>query len=349
MLVTALPAAVVADGGAKDAGKEKPKSRISSEITTTLNNTMTPEEMRNASVAAGRILKHAQQAREAVAAKNSKQALENIDKALTLVGIIETVQPSYKVTAKITAGDLTYSDSDVVKVAEVPLYQELDDLTMYYPVLKASHFADAAKACPKVRHEKSMDKKSAGKDSVHHQGKDVPAVKSDKKPNSKPNENAKVKAKDDWFTLAANSGVNYTSVSMDVALAKDGLNAAKQALSNEKSPNYEEANLALFAVLDSVVYDYTEVDLPLQQARTNLGLAKSLFEAGDSEGAQSALKVASDALEIYGSGVAEHRSKEVKTLKTEIDSFIANVDKATGDEGVKKASGWWDQVRGWFK
>jgi hypothetical protein len=98
---------------------------------------LTPAEHRAASLAAGRILRHAYLARQAVAEEDGKKAAAEVDQGLKLVRIIESAQPKWTVTAEIKAGDLSYSADEVVAAPLVPIYDELGEVELLGPVAAA--------------------------------------------------------------------------------------------------------------------------------------------------------------------------------------------------------------------
>jgi hypothetical protein len=128
----------------------------------------------------------------------------------------------------------------------------------------------------------------------------------------------------------------YTSVSLDMGMAKDHLMAAKGAL--EKG-SLEEADAALAAVQNGVVLTAVESDLPLLKARQNLILAKALAQQGrDPSGP---LKVAADALAEYAAISSDPHASEASKLRNEIE---ANLASATTD----KIDSWWTQTASWM-
>lgn len=102
---------------------------------------LTDEEKRAVSFSAGRILKHVDQARRAIAKQDKSTALMQIDKGLSLVKIIEQTIPPTLVKATIKAGHLQYQDEDQVKSLTVPIYQELDTVSIMEPVVAAQKAA----------------------------------------------------------------------------------------------------------------------------------------------------------------------------------------------------------------
>jgi hypothetical protein len=98
---------------------------------------LTPAERRATSLAAGRILRHAYLARQAVAEDDAKKAKTEIGQGLKLVQIIEKARPTYTVTAEIKAGDLDYSADEVVVPPLVPIFEELGEVELLDPVAAA--------------------------------------------------------------------------------------------------------------------------------------------------------------------------------------------------------------------
>jgi hypothetical protein len=110
---------------------------------------LTDEEMRAISFSAGRIIKHVDQAIQAIAKEEKSTALAHIDKGLTLAEIIEQSLPLTTVKSTIKAGKLQYSDEDNVKSLTVPIYQELDTISILKPVAAAKQKAAKAGTAPK--------------------------------------------------------------------------------------------------------------------------------------------------------------------------------------------------------
>ncbi|NOU11058.1 MAG: hypothetical protein HOO98_13735 [Nitrospira sp.] len=122
---------------------------------------LTDEEMRAVSFSAGRILKHVDQAIRAIAKQDKNTALTQIDKGLALAGIIEQSLPMTTVKSTIKAGKLQYSDEDKIKLLTVPIYQELDTVSILEPVVAAKKAAatkagTAAKEVPAKGHAEAV-------------------------------------------------------------------------------------------------------------------------------------------------------------------------------------------------
>jgi len=97
---------------------------------------LNPNEKRAVSVAANRILMHVRQAREDIKYREGKDALSQVQKALTLVKIIENTVPTFQVKATIKSGKLTYEDDQTIRPLMVPIYSELDEAPSTLPALK---------------------------------------------------------------------------------------------------------------------------------------------------------------------------------------------------------------------
>jgi hypothetical protein len=61
----------------------------------------------------------------------------HIDKRLTLVQIIESAVQTYQVTARIESGHMTYEEKDQVKQLMVPIYVELEKVTLMVSLMAA--------------------------------------------------------------------------------------------------------------------------------------------------------------------------------------------------------------------
>lgn len=138
-----------------------------------------------------------------------------------------------------------------------------------------------------------------------------------------------------------------TRAELDVRLAKIGLDEAERALQAE---DYDTADTALRTIQTGVTLTYAEVDLPLDLARENLYIAKTLVDQARYDEAKIALEVASEALARYERSVGEARARETEELRAEIDRLAGQI---TGDDrpddAANRIESWWDRVRGWFE
>lgn len=123
--------------------------RITSDVRVTTKDQLSATEKRALSQAAVRILKHVHQARVDLRYSNASAAQKHVEKALTLVRIVENAVPSTQVTATIQSGDFTYRDEDSVKQYLVPIYSELDETTsLLLPIKRAKKEAAASSSEP---------------------------------------------------------------------------------------------------------------------------------------------------------------------------------------------------------
>jgi hypothetical protein len=95
---------------------------------------LTPAERRATSLAAGRILRHAYLARQAVTEEDKEKVDQEVDQALKLVQILESVEPKYVVTAEIDAGKLSYKADEVVTPPLIPIYDEVGEVELIGPL-----------------------------------------------------------------------------------------------------------------------------------------------------------------------------------------------------------------------
>ena len=277
------------------------KSRITSTIDAQPTFKLTVEESQAVSVAAGRILKHVNDARVAIEEEKKKAALENVEKGLTLVQIIEQAVPRVKVKAEIQAGDIKYQHEEEEKQALIPIFEELDQVDVMGPTAG-------------VKKEKSAGsgEKRTGPFAITY------------------------------------AGIEFTSLELDLPFAKRNLGYAKKALKDNK---LEDADSALQAIQSrGVLFELVEDHLPLREAADNLKLAEYEFKNGQAKDAETALKVASDALKDYEKTAGENRAEDVKKLHQEIDDLSGQLEHQKDREGVtKKIASWWDRVAKWLK
>jgi hypothetical protein len=160
-------------------------------------------------------------------------------------------------------------------------------------------------------------------------------------------------AKKDAQKEASKSGVPvavdveliHTRADLNVELAREGLQAAKDSIQKDDP---KTADNALASIQTGVILNYAKMDLPLEKVRENLILAKDLVEAGKNKEAKAALDVAGDALTEYEKGAGANRASESKALRGEIQKLsqdIENNSKGAADQIM----GWWDKVRKWLQ
>ena len=113
------------------------KARIIAETDIQPVATLSAQESQAMSLAAGRILLHADDARIAITEEDKKTALKEIKQGLILVKLIQNTIPKYKVTTTIKAGDATYTDEEEVSRRFVQVFNEQYIQDVIAPVVQA--------------------------------------------------------------------------------------------------------------------------------------------------------------------------------------------------------------------
>jgi hypothetical protein len=223
------------------------------------------------------------------------------------------VLPRFKMKTNISSGDLIYSDEDEFTPEFITIYEELERRDIASPVLRAkTETAQTASIQP------GKNEALPGKGAIYFSQADI----------------------------------DYTSMKLDVDLARRLLHEAKQAMcdADPKQADVALANLQAMAVL----LEYDEIDLPLEQAADNLKLGEVEMNAGRYEAAKAALNAASDELEKYEKQTGETRSKEVKALHKEIRALTLDLDRGSPSEEdaqrhASRISEWWARTTKWFR
>jgi len=306
--------AIAAESKPSDGKKKEHASRISSAVDVQPTGALTDAEVSQLSLAAGRVLKHIAQARDAIQEEAPDKASTHIDQGLKLLAIIKSVLPHYKVKTQIKSGEHAYSDEDEVRPRYVALYDELERRDIISPIAQA--------------------KKESQLESEKHPS----AAGSSKHPPTP--------------LAVSHVDVNHTSAKLDIVLAGTMLGRAKGLLNDAK---LKEADQALLAVQTrGVLFEYEEVDLPLEEAADNLKLAEMEMQEGRADEAKAALHVAIDQLKRYEKLVGDHRSTEVKMMHQEITKLTKELEGGPLTESEqKKLAGqiaqWWQGATKWFK
>ncbi len=294
------------------------KARITASTDVKPVATLSAQESQALSLAAGRILLHADRARLAIAGEDKEAALGEINQGLTLVKVIQNAMPKYKVITKIEAGDVTYNADDEVSRRFVAIFDEQYIEDVIEPVIQSKKKAKVQNTA------KPGDGKAAAKEGA----KQIIAPLED-------------------FTMW-----RHSSMKLNIALAAHALDLAKTELDKGKNSN---ADLAL-ALLQSngVMFELHEMEMPLVEAADNLKLAELEVSEGKSEEARLTLKLASDDLKKYERITGESRAKEVRELHQKIDKLSESLAKGDGSKSTlektkKEIASYWDHVRKWFK
>ncbi|MEO8429411.1 MAG: YfdX family protein [Verrucomicrobiota bacterium] len=268
------------------------------------------DEWRAISLSAGRVLKHVDQALDALADKQTNTATANIEKGLTLVKIVQGTLPPTIVKTEIKGAGLTYQDEDPIKPAFVPIYREYDQVDVVSSVTAQKQQAAAPPAKP-------ADAKGA-----------AAAPKSALAPQ---------------YTYA---GFDYTGIKLNLRLAKRDLLLAQDLI---KQGDGKAATLALQDIQSSgVIFEFSTTREPLVRAMDNLRLAESELKNKHPDQAKTALAGAVDALKNYEKMASDSRSKEVAKMHNEVDEVAKNIAGQKEETFSKMISGWWDKCLGWF-
>jgi hypothetical protein len=150
---------------------------------------------------------------------------------------------------------------------------------------------------------------------------------------SKPNEPLKVGERPVVQEVA---GI-YTNVVVSTTVAKDSLGAAAAALSMGQLLT---ADSALADVQEGVVIRSDKADLPLEEARENLILARARARSGRYQESHAPLRAASEALSRYAQEGGPH-ADEARAMEQEIDNYNQSPD------AVAKINKWWNTVSDW--
>jgi hypothetical protein len=144
----------------------------------------------------------------------------------------------------------------------------------------------------------------------------------------------------------AYAALDYTSVKLDVRLAKRDLESAQELV---KKDDVKAATAALRGILTTgVVFEFSSTDQPLVRAMDNLRLADTEFMANHPDQAKFALAGASDALKNYEKLTGDSRSKEAAGLRKEIDEVANDLAKEKSETFTTKVGGWWGRCRNWI-
>jgi hypothetical protein len=153
-LVTGLSSALAA-APALAASKE---AIVHEQVTTNPLRRISPQEERILSSAAAKVVRHIAEAQSAIRNKETESAKSELQKAETLLNIIETALPTTEVKDRIWVAKqhLEYKDSEQVIPDLIPIYSSLDELVDFMPTKEAQAHLDKAKA-----HLQKGEKKSA--------------------------------------------------------------------------------------------------------------------------------------------------------------------------------------------
>jgi hypothetical protein len=137
----------------------------------------------------------------------------------------------------------------------------------------------------------------------------------------------------------------FTSINVNVPMAKQHLEAAQTALQNN---NTKVADASLAAVQQGVTMTSVQTDLPLVRARENLVLAQQYAQTGNMQQAAAPLQAAVNALQEYQRTSPSGRYKDqAAQLASQISSYTGNIQQQNTSAAPAQIRQWWDQLAGW--
>jgi hypothetical protein len=138
---------------------------------------------------------------------------------------------------------------------------------------------------------------------------------------------------------------NFSATVLNVSSARNHLLAAQTALNNG---DLDAADLDLAAVHGDVVSNSFSGDLPLVQAKENLGIALTRVRDGKYKDAMLPLKSAARALDRFVHQDPRPRHADLAMrMSLEMDAFAERIEKDHRD-APDRVTAWLDQVTEWF-
>lgn len=291
---------------------EASPSRIVSQVEVKPKSAPTEQEMHELSLAASRVLKHVTQARNALHHKKLDDAKIQIQQALKLVAMINSLQPRYAVKTEIKAGDHIYRDEEEVVPQYVVLFTDLEYFDVISPVVDAKRQRHAQ---PHGNADKHENVDSAGA----------------------------------WAIVQED--VRFTTARMNVAFTDQRLHAALKALESGKPQNADEAladlqaNAVILELVEADVplkeaVDYLRI-AELQAKAGHIHKAKSALQQ-----ASEKLKAYEGTFGIAGSTEVKAMQTEIQRVSAELEKAAAS--EAERHKLAAAISDCWRKVTGWF-
>ena len=126
----------------KKQGHKKNSSRISASVFTKPGPKLSSKEAQALSLTAGEIIRETDLSRRDLQNEDLKGAKSDINKALILVKIAERAAPKMILETKIRSGNLSFTDKREIPNYVVPIYDELEDVSVLAPVFSAKEHAE---------------------------------------------------------------------------------------------------------------------------------------------------------------------------------------------------------------
>jgi hypothetical protein len=255
------------------------------------------------------VLRLTDQARQAIISKDQNRAQTDVSQALKLANQVEQKLPS--------------DSKDNTHV--VPIYAELEQTSFLAPALAAKN---AKQGQAKEQNSQSASSANSGQQNSQKQMASNALPQSDQ-----PSQPDVVKS--------VEGGYSYIGLDMDAA--REHLQAAQQALKNNKPG---DADLELARAQGSIVTGTIESNMPLVRARENLSLAQDNISQGNYAKAKVELKAAAKTLNNYSNDAQAPHAKDAKTLGARITSAANSVTSNHASVG-KNVNTWWNQLANW--
>jgi hypothetical protein len=251
------------------------------------------------------------QARQAIISKDQNRAQTDVNQALDLVNKVEQKMPGN-----------SNDNSNVI-----PIYAELEKTSFLAPAIAAKNEKPGQ---ANEQNQKSASNANSGQQDSQKQTASNTLPQSDQ-----PSGPEVVKSVEG----------GYSYIGLDMNAMREHLQAAQQALKNNKPGN---ADLELARAQASIVTGTIESNMPLVRARENLSLAQDNIGQGNYAKAKVELKAAAKALNNYSSDAQAPHAKDAKTLGARITSG-ANSVTSNHTSVAKDVNTWWNQLADWTK
>ncbi len=125
--------------------KKDVKARITAASDIKVLAILTDEEFQAVALSSGRILKHVESARQAIADGKKDDAAAHVNQGLKLIRIIENSVPKHRVTTEIKSGNISYRHEEDVALRYVDIYDEQHIEDIITPLIQARKKNDDSK------------------------------------------------------------------------------------------------------------------------------------------------------------------------------------------------------------
>lgn len=137
IIVASFLFAIVSGGISSQGIASVSSARISASVISKPGPQLNAKEAQALSLAAGEIVRQSNFAVRALENQNLSEAKSDVAKALTLVKIVEQAAPRTIIETKISSGKLVFKDNKSVPDSIIPIYDELEGVSVLEPVIAA--------------------------------------------------------------------------------------------------------------------------------------------------------------------------------------------------------------------